>query len=857
MFASGWRRGGGEQDGPSSGRASVVGIRPTRADELDRLRHVVARGRERAAVATVRGGPGIGKSWLVNRLFEVDGPAIAAAGTTVLRVLCHPAETELPFAGLHQLLLPVQPHLAALPRPQRTAIEQALAREPMGAGPRFATAVGLHGLLTSLSERQPVLVIVEDGHWLDTSTMTCLVFAARRLDADRVAVVLTSRDAEHPTGLGGDDIVLPLLDHASARRILRQQHPDLDPGVTDEIVRIAAGLPVVLCEGPADLSPAQRRGEEPLPAVLPIGSTLSWLYRHRLAAIGPEGRLALAVMSLERLEEHRLARALATLGLDTGDLDAAEEHGLVERSGGGRALSHATVAAAVQAGVDPSDLDRARAAVASALTDQPHRQVWFLDASTDAHDTQLATQWDAAADHAQRRGAWAEAATAHEHAARRSGQPEDGRTRLAAAAGAHARAGAPAPLLRLLDELVAGATSPDERLLLEAQRITARAWSHPQRIDPHEVRRVICSQPDASRHARSVVLSALAVASLVWGDHPSALAAIDEAMADLDPDEATLADRLVRDLVEITAGRAGAGTTLLGEWLDEMSDEQLLDPTVPMFLASFVLVLIDELDAAMRVAGRLRTVAERVGDLSQLGLATALFAAVEQRRGDILAARAHYTTANQLCLDTAFMAPVPHLQLRHASLLAALGQEAACRSMIADSVAGGHDSIVMRHMAAWALGLLELTLGDCGKAVQHLDEADELLDEMGVGEPGYTTQAGDLVEALWRLRRLDEAHDAHERHRAGAERLQRHSALAIAARCRGLLADAPASTSRSPIVTTPSPPTVCRRRAPTCSGACACGGPAASTTPGRRCGTPWRPSRRWGRRRGRRRRRRN
>lgn len=663
----------------------------------------------------VRGGPGIGKSWLIERLLELEEPAITAAGTLVLRMSGHPAESDLPFAGLHQLLLPIGAGAAGLPPPQRTAIQQALAREPMGAGHRFVTAVGLHGLLTKLAADRPVLVVAEDAHWLDTSTMTCLVFTVRRLDADRVASVFTTRDPEQPTGFGATDVNLSPLDPATSRAILRQEHPDLAPEVTDQIVRAAGGLPVVLCESPADLTPGQRRGTEALPGVLPIGSTLSWLYRQRLSAIGPDGRLALLVMSLERLEAPQLAQALSALGLDPGNLAAAEEHGLVERSGGERVLAHATVAAAVQADVDRATLDRARAAVASALADQPHRQVWFLDASIDASDDDLARQWDAAADDARRRGAWAEAATAHEHAARRSVGRSDGRVRLVAAAGCHARAGAPAPLLRLLDELTDGTTDADERLHLEAQRITARAWSHPQRIDPHGVEAVIEAHPGASARARAVLRSTLAVASLVWGDHPAALAAIDQATADLDPGDATLSDRLVRDLVEITSGRPGAGATLRADWLAEMTDEQLLDPTVPMFLASYVLVLIDELDAAMRVAGRLREVAERVGDLSQLGLATALFAAVEQRRGDVLAARAHYTTANQLCLDTDYMAPVPHLQLRHALLLASLGQEASCRSAIAESVTRGNQSIVMGHGAAWALGLLELTLGDCGQ----------------------------------------------------------------------------------------------------------------------------------------------
>ena len=767
----------------------VTGIRPTRTNELDGLRSAVATGRERAAVGIVRGRPGAGKSWIIDRLLEVEDAALHETGTVVLRMSGHPAESDLPFAGLHQLLLPLETEIEQLPAPQRLALEQALARSSTGDGHRFATSVGLHALLTTLAERQPVLIIAEDAHWLDTSTMTSLVFTVRRLGADRITVLFTTRDPELPAGLGAIEVELHPLDALEAREVLLHHHPDLSSSVAAEIIRVAAGLPVVLTEGPADLTHAQRVGADPLPAVLPIGSTLSWLYRQRLSAIGPDARLALVVMSLERLDQSQLDAALAVLDLDRSALDAAEEHGLIERDQGERALAHATVSAAILTDVDQQTLAAGRAAVAAALTDLPHRQVWFLDAAAGGHDEALALRWDAAGLDAQRRGAWAEAATAHERAARCSASSHTARSRLTAAANASARAGAPVALLRLLDELAADTDDPDARLFLEAQRITARAWSHPQRIEIDDVESVIRSQPGAHPRSRALLRSTFAIASLVWGDHNTALAAIDAATRDLDGSETVLADRLVRDLIEVTSGREGAGSTLRGEWLDEVSDVQLLDPTVPMFLASYVLVMIDDLDGALRVATRLRDVAGRFADLSQLGLATALVAAVEQRRGDMLAARAHYTAAVQLCLDTDFTAPVPHLQLRYAELLASLGQESACRTVVAESLAGGNESLVMRHGAAWALGLLELALGDCGKAVMHLDEAETLIQEMELAEPGYTSQAGDLVEALWRLRRIDEAARVLDRFSAGAVRHRRDSSLAIAARCRGLLAE--------------------------------------------------------------------
>lgn len=752
------------------------------------MRSALERGRERAAVMVVRGRAGVGKSWMIDQLLEAEQTVIEATRTLVLSAGGHPSESDLPFAGLHQLLLPVSADIDLLPGPQRQAIERALARRPADAGQRFAAAVGLHGLLASLSEQRAVMVVVEDVQWLDASTMTCLVFAARRLDADRVAMVLTTRDPLEPTGIGADDIELGLLTDADARQVVHQQYPDLAPTVRDEMVRLAGGLPVVLCEGPADLTVAQRRGLEPLPTVMPIGSTLSWLYQQRLSSLGADARLAVLIVSLDRLDQPTLNTALAAVGLDTNTLDAAVAAGLLEASSAGVALVHATVGAAVQANADAKTLTRARRAVSSALVDEPHRQVWFLDASVDVSDEELAAKWDAAATAAGQRCAWPEAAAAHEHGARHSQGPAH-RRRLGRAVLCHGRSGAPGSMLRLLDELISTSDHSDERLQLESQRITAQSWSRSQHIGADEVRDLVSNSPGASSEAVATILSSLAVTALLWGDLPGALAAVDEADVHSGSDDTGIAHQLIRDIVETISGQTGAACVLRADWLDDLSDERLLDPTVPVFLATFVLVLIDDTERAETAASRLRDVAERVSDLSHLGLATGLLALVEQRRGDMLAARARYSTATGLLRDTEFEAMLPHLQLRHAHLLAALGYEAPCRSIIATSSGGDGDSPVVEHLATSTLGLLELTIGDCDRAAQLLGEAEEMLSAMQLGEPGYITQTGDLVEALWRLRRTDQAREVLERYALRAEAVGRHSSLAIVWRSRGLLGD--------------------------------------------------------------------
>jgi DNA-binding CsgD family transcriptional regulator len=736
--------------------------------------------------AVVRGQAGIGKSWLIDRVIEVEQPTIEATRTLVLRASGHRYESDLPFAGLHQLLLPVSENLDLLADPQRQAIERALARRPAAAEHRYAAAVALHSLLAMLGEQHPVLVVIEDVHVLDAATTASVLFAARRLTTDRVAMVLTTQDPVEPTGIAADDIGLTLLGDADARQMMNEQYPDLTPTVRDEMVRVAGGLPLVLSEAPAELTVAQRRGLEALPAVVPIGPTLSQRLRNRLASIGTDARLGVLIVSLDRLGHATSTTALDAAGVDAHAIDAAVTAGLLTTSSTGVELAHPAVAAAVQAGADATMFTRARRALAVSFADEPHHEVWFLDVPTQVVDDALATKWDAAAADAEARRAWSEAASAYEHGARHA-RGSAHRRRLVRAALCHGRIGTPAAVLRLLDELIGTTDHPDERLRLESQRITTQSWSRSQHIDADTVGHLVSSSSGASTTAVATMLASLAVTALLWGDNAGALAAVDEAKRHTGSNDPGIADRLICDIVEIVGGRIGAGDVLHSDWLDEVSDEQLLDPTVPVFLAAFVLVLTDDAERARAVAGRLHDVAERAADLGHLGLATGLLGFVDQRRGDMAAARTRYSTATELLLGTEFMAVRPHLELRHAHLLAALGDEVKCRSIVATFEHDAGASPVLAHLVTSTLGLLELTIGECHLAVTLLERAEEMVVAMQLGEPGYITQTGDLVEALWRLRRTDRAGEFLHRYAVDAEAIGRPSALAIVSRSRGLI----------------------------------------------------------------------
>ena len=97
-----------------------------RERELTRLERLVDGVSEHGAALLVRGEAGIGKSTLL----AAASRRAEAAGMRVLRATGVQSEAQLPFAGLHQLVMPVLGHAEHLPAPQRTALLAAFGRCP-------------------------------------------------------------------------------------------------------------------------------------------------------------------------------------------------------------------------------------------------------------------------------------------------------------------------------------------------------------------------------------------------------------------------------------------------------------------------------------------------------------------------------------------------------------------------------------------------------------------------------------------------------------------------------------------------------------------------------------------------------
>ena len=401
---------------------------------MARLRQIVDPAPQASHVLLVTGEAGMGKTVL---LADAAGRA-RSSGMRVLQVTGRESESNLAFAGLHKLLRPVIASAAGLPARQAQALLGALglAADPVAPDP-FLTSVAVLTLLSDLAESSPVLVVADDAHWLDRSSLDALAFASSRLDADRVVLLLGARGQAPPSGFdrGFPQLHLGPLAEADAGRLLNAQPRPPRGRAREQLLTQAAGNPMALIELAkviADDPAASRRwAAEPLPPT----DRLSAVITARIAAL-PEDTQAALLLAAVADESDLTAAARRGAGPDAQNLAPAERLGLVTVDRAGLQFSHPLVRSAIYHCAPFAQRAAAHRQLADGLHDQPDRRAWHLAAAALHPDEQVASLLEATATAAQRRGGAAAAALAMERAAELSPDPADQARRLAAAASA-------------------------------------------------------------------------------------------------------------------------------------------------------------------------------------------------------------------------------------------------------------------------------------------------------------------------------------------------------------------------------------------------------------------------------------
>ena len=223
---------------------------------LDRLLDAARDGR--GGVLVMRGEPGVGKTALLEYAIE------AGREFRIVRTSGVQAEMEFPYAAAQQLCSPILHLMEHLPQPQREALDVAFGLRGGPTPSPFLVGLAILGLLSEAPEEQLLLSVVDDAQWLDRASAQVLAFVARRLLAEKFALVYATREPGDALA-GLPELHVGPLGHRDARALLESVLPSsLDERVLERIVIETRGNPLALLELPRGLTPAQLAGGFPL-----------------------------------------------------------------------------------------------------------------------------------------------------------------------------------------------------------------------------------------------------------------------------------------------------------------------------------------------------------------------------------------------------------------------------------------------------------------------------------------------------------------------------------------------------------------------------------------------------------------
>jgi DNA-binding CsgD family transcriptional regulator len=383
----------------------VLGRRPerTRLDEiLDRIRD------GHSATLVLEGGPGLGKTTLLNYLVE------QGAGVTLLTTTGTQSEFGLPYAALHQLCHPVIGALEVLPAPQREALETTFGMRTGPVPGTFLIGLAALGLISEVSRVAPVLCVIDDAQWMDRASADVLGFVARRLEADAVGMVFATRSAGDTPWLERIPLLaLRGLERAAAAELLATLAPGrIEPAAMDRILDEADGIPLVLVEAARTLKRTEISTGIIREEVSSDPDRLEAQFGVRLRALPLETQRLLLIAAAEPTANPlRIRAAAASLGAAADALRPAVEAGLCHDDTTVR-FRHPLVRSAVYRTASGEELRAAHAALARAspADSDPDLLAWHRACACDSTDEEVAAELAVASERMLERGAPAAAA---------------------------------------------------------------------------------------------------------------------------------------------------------------------------------------------------------------------------------------------------------------------------------------------------------------------------------------------------------------------------------------------------------------------------------------------------------------
>jgi DNA-binding CsgD family transcriptional regulator len=741
----------------------------------------------RSGALVVRGEPGIGKTALLEDAREQarDMQLLVARGVET--------ESNLPFAGLHQLTRSALHLIGRLPPPQADGLRGALGLADTGRGDRFLVSAASLTLLSELAEGGPVLCLVDDAHWLDAPSSDALLFVARRLGAEGIAMLFAARETDdvHFEAPGVPAVELGPLDVRSAAELItRHGGGPIAPAVQEILVEQSGGNALALVELPGGLSSAQLAGEEPLPDTLPLTRDVQRLFLERVDRLPEPTQLLLLVVAADNSGRlSTIMRAAARLGVPKDALAPAELAGVVSVQGMSLELRHPLVRSAVYqraASDERRTVHHALAEVLDAELEQDQR-AWHLAAAAPGPDSQVAEQLAAAAERASHRSGHAAAATAFERAAQLSADDESKGIRLVAAATAAWDAGQPDRALTLLEEASPFVAEPRTRAQLEHVRgvVQFRCGGLLEAFDTLVSGSAVAAPVDLRKAVEMLFDAANAAATA--GDYER-VAESGYRAASLPPTGGEVDQVLIGLLIGVGSLQKGESAHELSRVLDAIALGDEFDEPRWLIWASGGAQFSGDRALAAEFLRRAISIARASGKRDRLAAALVSFVldGLIQGRHSVLGEASEGLTLTREAglenLTTLFLAA-------HAWFAAVRGQQEACRDYAVEASERARTSGagLGAALSDWAVSILDLTSGQPAEAASRLDAMRAA--PPGAGHPYIgLLSTPDLVEACVRTGQRQRAETVMAALEGFAEPEGPGWARALAARCSALLA---------------------------------------------------------------------
>jgi len=708
----------------------ILGRSPERA-VLDAALEDAQGGQPRALLLS--GDAGMGKT----ALLEVTERRAQSLGFTSVRGTAPEGGREMALALVHDVVRPLHALLDVLPTDERALLD-AVAGPGQLQVPRIAEA--LHDLLRRAAERAPLLVALDNLQWADEDSLAALTLAIGRLLDARILVVGATRPQADPDPrlLRWDRVdVAPLPMDAAAALTQSVLGSEVSLQQARRVAEALARCPLAILECRRLLTPAQRRGEEPLPDPLPLDEKLRHAWGKDVDAL--DERAARALLTLCVLDTSRadlVGAVLAADGLGLDDLDPAVRAGLVDWSAGTGQVANPLVRAAVLDRTSPSVLrtmHRTAARSAERIGAPPSVLIRHLDRSADAGDEAVAVRLEEQAIRAHNRNQPEVAARGWEAAAHVTTDPQQRARRAIAAArtwlSESTSIDGGGPLLALLTECE-----------LDPSDTVWREWLRAEVLAEHDLGASASAALIAANHARTsnprlVVWLLWNAAATAWaaGDADTGLRAaraLDSwcrAPIDIDPHTPPWLAAAILGTALVQHGEVADAAALLDTAIDRSRDWVAACDT-PLAELINVVVLDDLLLATgserdLRLADlALRLADDRGNTLSGIQVIGAWRA---RRRGD-------WSLAHALVSDG----------LSLARAVRASPEELSALSLLVELHALTGDTKGLRQ-ASGDLRLLAGRVGD-QRALAHADRA-WLLDALAGGRPEQAVAHGEAL----------------------------------------------------------------------------------------------------------------